>query len=279
MCLIWGTTWLGIKIGLQTLAPFTGVGLRFAIAGFVLFIVAAVRGALLPAREYPWRFIALFSVSMFGISYVLNYIAETRLDSGLVSVLFGTLPFFTFGFGALMIGERAAPIVWLGAVLAFLGVAVISLTPQVRGSIPFALCTIVAAASSAFANVCAKKYAHHDPLVTLPPSMLISGLVIGTIGLLVERTDWHAVLGPTSLAALLYLALLGSSLAFFLMLWLLKHVPVYVVGLATLIFPIVALIAGAFYGEHAGARELLGSALVIGGLALALARRQATATS
>ena len=277
MCLIWGTTWLGIKISLATLGPFMGVGLRFVIAGLLLFAVAALRRELRPVREYPWRVIVMLAVFLFAINYVLNYVAETRLDSGLVSVLFGTLPFFTFAFGALMIGERAMPMVLLGAVIAFAGLAIVSLTPEVRGSIPYALCTLGAAAIAAFANVYAKKHSHHPPLVTLPPSMLIAGLLVGILGLIFERTNWHTAMSPTSIGAVLYLAILGSSVAFFLMLWLLQRIPVYAVGVATLIFPIIALAVGALFGgEIPGLKELVGCALVIGGLGLALVKPAAT---
>jgi drug/metabolite transporter (DMT)-like permease len=271
MCLIWGTTWLAIKVGLHTLGPLTGVGVRFTIAGVLLAIVAAWRGKLLPLREYPWGAIAVLAVALFGLPYVLTYSAETQLDSGLVSVLFGTFPFFTFLFGALMIGERATPLVWVGAAGAFAGVAIISLTGDVRGSIPYALCAVAGAAFSAYGNVFAKQNSRYDPLITLPPSMILSGLVFTAAGSLVERTDWHAVLGLQSLGALLYLAICGSGVAFFLMMWLLARIPAYVVGFATLIFPIIALAAGALLGgEHVGLRELLGSALVIGGLALTI---------
>jgi drug/metabolite transporter (DMT)-like permease len=271
MCLIWGTTWLGIKIGLRTLGPLTGVGLRFVIAGIILSIVARLCGEARPAREYPWRQITILSVLLFGGNYVLNYVAETRLDSGLVCVLFGTLPFFTFGFGALMIGERARPAVMLGAVLAFAGVAVISLSGEVRGSLLFALCAIGAAATASLGNVYAKKHSHHPPLVVLPPAMLIAGFAVLAFGLAFERTQWDTVLNLQSLGALLYLAIFGSCIAFFLMLWLLQRIPAYAVGISSLITPVIALAVGAaFGGEHAGPRELIGSALVISGLALAL---------
>jgi drug/metabolite transporter (DMT)-like permease len=271
MCLIWGTTWLAIKIGLNTLGPFTGVGLRFLIAGIFLFAIAAQQGALRPLRDYPWRLIAVLAALLFGLDYVLTYTAETRLDSGLVSVLFGTLPFFTFAFGALMIGEYTGPRVWTGAAVGFVGVAIISLTGQVEASIPYALCAVLAAGLSAFSNVYAKKHSHHPPLVTLPPGMLIAGIGFTIAGLFLERTQWSAVLAPASIGSLLYLAIFGSGVAFFLMMWLLKRIPAYTVGFATLVFPIVALTVGALFGgEHASMRELLGSALVIGGMAFAL---------
>lgn len=276
MCFIWGTTWLAIKIGLNTLGPLTGVGLRFIIAGLFLFAVAAAQGALRPAREYPWRVILVLAAMLFGFPYVLTYTAETRLDSGLVSVLFSTLPFFTFAFGALMIREQSGPRVWLGAAVGFLGVAVISITGDVRGSIPYALCAVAAAALSGFSNVYAKKHSHQPPLVTLPPGMLVSGVALTLVGLTFEHTQWNNVLAPASIGALLYLAIFGSGLAFFLMMWLLKRIPAYAVGFSTLVFPIVALTVGALAGgEHVSARELIGSALVLAGMAFALTTQTA----
>ena len=230
MCLIWGTTWLGIKMSLQFIGPLTGVGLRFTIAGLVLFAIASATGAARPVQAWPWRVIAVFATLLFGLNYVLNYVAEARLDSGLVSVLFGTMPFFTFIFARLLIGEQASVKNWVGATIAFAGVAIISMGGAVQGSPLFALCSVVAAAVAAYANVYAKKHSHEPPLVTLPPSMLISGVVLILIGLAFERTNWQAAFSLPSIGALLYLAILGSSVAFFLMLWLLQRVPVWIIA-------------------------------------------------
>jgi len=270
MCLIWGTTWLAIKIGLHGLGPITGVGLRFVIAGVLLYAVAAAGGKIVAWRELPWRVIAVFASLLFGIDYVLTYTAETRLDSGLVAVLFSTLPFFNFGFGSIMIGERATPKIWGGAAIAFAGVALISIAGQVRGSPLFALAAIGSAAGSAFANVYAKKHSHHDPLVTLPPSMTLAGVILMIAGLFFEKTDWHAAASPSSILALLYLAIFGSCIAFFLMMWLLKRIPAWGIGLASMIFPVVALFVGTLFGEHLTWRELGGAALVISGMAIAV---------
>jgi drug/metabolite transporter (DMT)-like permease len=279
MCLIWGTTWLGIKVGLHTLGPITGVGLRFLIAGLLLYVVAAWRGRAHLVRDVPWVVVAVLAWFLFGLDYLLTYTAETHLDSGLVSVLFATLPFFAFAFGRLMIGERTTPLVWMGALLSFVGVGVISLTEQVRASPLFALCAVGAAAAAAFGNVYAKRHSHYDPLVTLPPSMVLAGAVLTCGGLAFEHTDWHAALSVRSLLALGYLAIFGSCIAFFLMMWVLQRVPAWVVGMSTLIFPVIAVTVGVLFGgEQATYRELLGAALVIVGLAIALARTPATAT-
>lgn len=278
MCLIWGTTWLGIKISLQTLGPITGVGLRFSIGGILLYAVAFATRSLPNARDIPWRVILVLATMLFGLNYVLNYVAETRLDSGLVSVLFGTLPFFSFVFARAMIGERTTARNWIGAVAAFIGVAIISLGGAVRGAPLYALASIAAAAIAAYANVYAKKYSHYPPLATLPPSMLIAGSVLTVLGLIFERTNWSAALSPTSIGALLYLAVLGSGVAFFLMLWLLQRIPVWMVGISTLIFPVIAVAVGILFGgERMEMRELLGAAIVVGGLGVALAPENTTA--
>jgi drug/metabolite transporter (DMT)-like permease len=271
MCLIWGTTWLAIKIGLRYLPPFTGVGFRFVVAGLLLFAVAGMRRESVPLRSMPWKLIAVLTVFLFGVNYILTYTAETRLDSGLVAVLFGTLPFFTFALAHYLAGEHTTPRVWLGAAVAFGGVALISLGVEVRGSPLYALCAIGAAASSAFANVYAKRHAHHPPLVTLPPSMLISGSAIAALGISFEPVHWDAALSPPSLLTLAYLAVLGSSIAFFLNLWVLKYIPVWIVGLSSLIIPVIAVAVGITIGHEAmSSKELAGSALVVAGIWIAL---------
>lgn len=269
--MIWGTTWFGIKLGLHTLGPMTGVGLRFLIAGTFLYAVAAIRAAVPSPRNVPWKVVAVFAALLFGLNYVLTYTAETHLDSGLVSVLFGTLPFFTFGLAYAMVGERTTPRTWLGTIVAFAGLGVIALTPQIRASPIFALAAIGAAASSAFANVYAKRHAHHAPLLTLPPAMLLAGAAMTLTGLRFEHTDWHAALAPASMGALLYLAIFGSGVAFFLNMWLLQRIPVWVVAMSSLIIPVIAVTVGvAAGGEHFGVREAAGALLVIAGMGLAL---------
>ncbi|HLX25527.1 MAG TPA: EamA family transporter [Candidatus Cybelea sp.] len=280
MCAIWGTTWLGIKVALKFVPPLTGVGLRFVVAGLFLYAMVAVSGGALrqaqgDTREpFPWKLVLVLAAFLFGLNYVLTYTAETRLDSGLVAVLFGTLPFFVFAFAHFMANERTTPRIWVGAAVAFLGVAAISLGGQVRGSPLFALAAIGASIVSSYANVYAKIHSHHDPMKTLPPAMLISGVVIGAIGLATEPVSWSQVFAWPSIAATLYLGILGSSVAFFLNLWLLQRIEAWVVGLSALIIPVIAVIVGiALGGEQFSWRELLGSTLVIAGIWIALGDR------
>ncbi|HEY1976439.1 MAG TPA: EamA family transporter [Candidatus Baltobacteraceae bacterium] len=268
MCAIWGTTWLGIKVSLHYVPPLTGVGLRFIIAGTAMYAIAALAGT---KGKPPWKLIAVLAVFLFGLNYVLTYTAETRLDSGLVAVLFGTLPFFVFAFGHALANERTTPRVWIGAAVAFGGVAAISLGGQVRGSPLFALAAIGAAAVSAFGNVYARRHSGSPPLLTLPPAMLISGIGVFLLGIATERVTWANAATPPSIAALLYLSILGSCIPFFLNLWLLQRIAVWIVGLSSLVIPVIAVAVGiALGGEVFTWRELLGSFLVLIGMWVAL---------
>jgi len=273
MCGIWGTTWLAIKFGLATLPPITGVAARFLLAGLFMYGVALVLGKIVPLRAMPWKLILILSATLFGLNYVLTYFSETGLSSGLVAVLFGTLPFFMFGLGHFMVGEKTNANTWTGALLAFGGVAVISLAGNASGSIWYILATIGAALSSAFANVYAKRHSDVDPMVVLPPSMLLAGAILAVGGLLYERPA-AAVFTIHALLPVLYLAIFGSGIAFFLNLWLLQRLDAGIVGLSALIIPVMAVFVGIIFGgEQFGARDVIGAALVMAGVWFALRRR------
>ncbi len=270
MCAIWGTTWLAIKIGLESLPPVTGAGVRFVAAALFLWALSAVvRGPRGPAP--PLRTIAILAATLFGGNYALTYYAETGLASGLVAVLFGTLPFFVFAFSALLLGERVRVAAVAGALLALAGVAAISIGSDTHGSLPYVLATLGAAALSAFANVELKKFAASDPFRTLPPAMLLAGVTMTVAGAVFEHPDWARGTSPSSLGAVLYLAVLGSGIAFYLNHWLLQRLATWVVGLSALVIPPLAVAAGALFGGEAfGPKELVGAALVIAGIWLAL---------
>jgi drug/metabolite transporter (DMT)-like permease len=270
--LIWGTTWLAIKVALHGFPTVTGAGVRFLVASAVLFAAGAI--ARVGSRNRPpVHLILVLAVTLFGFNYAMTYLAETKLPSGLVAVLFGTMPFFIFGFAHAMIGERARLATLVGALLALAGVATISLAGDARGQALYVLAALAASASSAFANVYLKKFARAEPLATLPPAMFLAGLGMVVYGASFEHTDWRAATTPSSLGAIAYLAVCGSALAFFLNHWLLQRVDAGIVGLSALMIPVVAVAVGTLFGgESFGARDLLGGVLVIGGVSLSMVR-------
>ena len=270
MCAIWGTTWLAIKIGLRGLPPITGAGVRFIVAAAFLTILARVLPGARGARP-SLRLIVTLALTLFGANYALTYYAETGIASGLVAVLFGTLPFFVFALDAFAGRGRPTSPALAGTLLALVGVATIALGPDARAALPYVLATLGAAAISAYANIALKAAAHSDPLRTLPPAMLLAGVVMTAGGLGFEHIDWPRALAPSSLLAIVYLAAFGSAIAFALNQWLLRSLATWVVGLSSLIVPVLAVIVGAVFGGEAfGVRQLIGAALVIVGLWVAL---------
>jgi len=117
MCSIWGTTWLGIKVSLQYVPPIAGAGLRFIIAGIVMYAFAAMQHKLVPPRQVPWKLVLVLAAFLFGLNYILTYTAETHVSSGLTAVLFGVTPFFMFFvlWSSLRNGKPATARVWEGA--------------------------------------------------------------------------------------------------------------------------------------------------------------------
>ena len=271
--LIWGTTWLAIKFSLRGFPPIFGAGVRFIVAAALLYAIGAIVGNGARRRAPPLHLVLVLALTMFGLNYALTYLAETHLPSGLVAVLFGTLPFFVFAFAHRMVGERATRKTIAGAAIALGGVALISLSGGVRGDLAYVLAAIVAAASSAFATVYLKRFSHAEPLAVLPPAMLVAGIALTAAGLVFERPDWSLAIAPVPLAAVASLAVFGSAIAFYLNHWLLQRVDSGIIGLSALMIPVIAVIVGAMFGgEVLGPRDAIGAALVIGGISLSMLR-------
>jgi len=274
ICAIWGTTWLAIKGSLLGMPPLAGAGVRFVIAGLVLYACALAFRFDLRRQAPPLHLVLVLAATMFGLNYALTYTAETGLSSGLVAVLFGMTPFFVFAFAHFMTSERMDARTMSGAALALAGVALISLVGNVHGGLWFVVAAVGGAASSGYATVYLKQHSAAEPLVTLPPAMLLAGASLFAIGLAVEPIHWHRAIAPATLSAIAYLAVCGSAIAFYLNHWLLQRVSSGVVGLSALIIPVVAVFVGvAFGGEAFEARDIAGGLLVLAGVALAIVRR------
>jgi len=275
LTLIWGTTWAAIRVGLRGMPPFTGVAVRFTIAGALLLGLARafrVRLGLGGRRERVlWVVNGILS---FCVSYSAVYWAEQYLPSGLAAVLFATYPLAVAALAHFLLpGERLRRVAALGVLLGFAGVAVIfSEDLALLGGEAMrraGLVMLLSPLASAVATVAIKRWGsdlHPFSLSAVP--MLIAGVTMGGVALLVERGS-PLVLDVRSLGALLYLAVLGSAVAFTVYYWLLVRIGATRVALVTYLIPIVAVAVGAlFFDEPLRPRLLAGSALVLAGVVL-----------
>ncbi|TAM62091.1 hypothetical protein EPN52_01310 [bacterium] len=276
MVLIWGTTWLAIKWALLYIPPLQGVGYRYLIAGLFVLSLARVTHAPWPRGREAWRVVAVTAFALFGANYALTYLSEERITSGLAAVLFGTAPFWIMLFAYFMTGERLTARKIAGSLLALAGVAAISLSGGERGTLVGIAEILAAAVLAAFGNVYIKRHQElAEPLVVIPPAMLISGIFFTVLGLSVEPHSAARALAPASLAALFYLGLFGSGIAFLLNYMLLRRLPASIVGLNGLMIPVVAVAIGVgLAGERFTPQDLLGATLVLAGMALAMTGTQ-----
>lgn len=276
LCLVWGSTWLVIKVGYGELGPFNVAALRFFLAGAVLVPIVPLVGARWPEGAGEWALVAWVGLVLFAADYGLIYWAEQFLDSGLTAILFATLPLITILFAHLYLpGDRITPRKLAGTVLAFVGVAALfGDRVRVDASAAWPMAAVVASAVCAAAvGVVTKRHAHHlHPAALNAPAMLV-----GAVALLVVSCaagDGFAL--PRDLGtwwAVIYLALAGSVLTFLVYFTLLKTWSVTSLSFISVFTPAMALLLGfVFLDERPTTLTAAGAVLILMGVALAVSR-------
>jgi drug/metabolite transporter (DMT)-like permease len=274
LCLIWGSTWSVIQIGLRGIPPIAGVALRFAIAGSLLLGFAFCMAVPLGRRRKEWWLWLVNGTLAFSASYGVVYWSEQWLPSGLTAVLFATYPLMVAIMAHFFLPKESLRLPEIvGALLGFGGVAVIfSEDLSALGGAAVATAAVIMLISpfvSAVSSVAVKRWGGDvNPLSLTAVPMLMAALLMGGLSLGLERGR-QLLFDGISVAALLYLAILGSALTFTVYYWLLSHMPATKLALIAYIIPIEAVILGLFRGEPWTLKVMLGSALVVIGVALA----------
>jgi drug/metabolite transporter (DMT)-like permease len=275
LTVVWGTTWAVIRVGLTGMPPFTGVALRFAIAGGLLLVLARAQRVPLGRSRRELGLWVVNGVLSFCVSYSVVYWCEQYIPSGLTAVLFATNPLLVALLAQLLLpGERMSAAGVGGLLLGLLGVAVIFSDDlhllggeRVRTA---ALVMLISPAVTALSSVLIKRWgAGIHPL-----SLLFCAAVLTPVALTVERGA-RIVLDARTVLAVLYLALFGSALTFTVFYWLLARVSATRASLISYLIPIVAVALGAvLFQEPLRPRLLTGSALVLAGVVLVSALRR-----
>jgi drug/metabolite transporter (DMT)-like permease len=271
LCLIWGSTWLGIKIGLEDSPPFLSAGFRFLIATIFLYIWAKSKGIRFSNYKGQIFKILIPGFFMYYLSYSLVYWGEQYINSGLTAVLFGTLPFFVAINASLLLKEeKLNRLKLLGLLTGFSGIVLIfweSLSFSGEDVFAGMVGIILSAACSAYASVRVKRDLYSvEPIVISTYQMGLGTLLLLVSGFLLEKLG-DFKLTYKSIGALLYLSFFGSATAFMAYYWLLKKIDVTKLSLIAFITPIVALILGwLILGETITKYLFSGTILVIIGI-------------
>lgn len=270
VCVVWGSTFLGIRIGVAGLPPFLMAGMRFTVAGVILAVIARLLGHQLPSRRQDWITLALVGVLLLTSGNGLVVWAEQYLDAGTASIYVVTVAIWAACFDALMKGGTT-PFTWrlaAGLLLGLVGTAVLTgATPATLLHTDFRApaALVFASASWAWGSVYLKR---HPVKASFSMSAAVQ-MVIGGVALLLvgavrgEAGVFHPTLRP--MLAVAYLIVMGSIVGFTAYGYALRHASATVVGTYAYVNPVVAVILGALLlHETIGARKLVAMVIILG---------------
>jgi drug/metabolite transporter (DMT)-like permease len=276
LTLVWGTTWAAITISLRGFPPITAVALRFAIAAAFLVAYARFMGIPLAAVNRRERWLrVVHTLLTFCASYGVIFWGEQWVPSGLASVLFATFPLLVAVIAHFVLpNERMTSPVLVGITIGFAGIALIFADDFAlaggTAALTAAVVMLVSPLAGAVVSVTVKRWgAGMHPVPFNAVAMAAAAVIMGGVALMLERQR-PVIFDPAPVAALLYMAIVGTALTFPLYFWLLEHMQARQVALIGYGTPVVALFLGvSVMGEPMTLRTLGGSAMVIAGVALA----------
>jgi drug/metabolite transporter (DMT)-like permease len=272
LAIIWSSTWVAIKIGLEDCPPLLGAGIRFAVAGLVLLAFAAARGRSLRTDA---RLAGILALMPFALAYGLVYWGEQHIPSGLAAVLFGVLPLYTAFLGAVFLPDQPLRGRLVAGILIAIGGLALAFAESADSGDPDmallgAAALAIAPLGASVGNISLKLRAGELDAVSLNGWGMLGGgaLLLAVSGLGESWSDaaWTA----ESLGSIAYLALIGSAVPFVGLTVLLRHISAQATSFLAMLLPFGALVFGAaLYSEAITLRALAGAALVAVGLLIA----------
>ena len=273
---VWGTTYLAIRVTNQTLPPLLAASLRFLIAGAILYAWAVRRGDRVGDRPGPrqWRSAAIVGVLLlFGGNGGVVW-AERTIPSGIAALLIALVPLWIALIDGAVLRHRVNPLTATGIVVGFGGAALLLLGGGGTGRVePFGMLLVVAASLSWASGALYSRTAPlpRRPLVGAGMEMIVGGIALGIAGVLAgEAADVRPeAFSLASLASLAYLIVFGSFVAFTCFVWLLRVARTSLVATYAYVNPVVAVFLGwLILGEQVTLRTVVAGLVIVGAVAL-----------
>lgn len=280
LCLIWGTTWLFIKVGLEDLPPIGFSAARFLLASAIIFVIIKVYGIPMPQTAKEWRLLALTGVLQFSINYSLVFWSEVHITSGLAAVLQSMITVFGLVLAWIFLpNERITAQKLIAVAIGIVGVTVIFIDQlRVENWMAFLGCVgiVVGAYAAAQASILVKAKAGGIHPASLVLGQMICGLPLIIVYSLITEGNplnfhwtWHAV------GCVLYLTILGTIVAFWLYYWLLSKIESTKAMMISLVTPLIAVMVGAIaLGETLPPQTGVGGLLIIASIGLIVFRKR-----
>ncbi|HXD18751.1 MAG TPA: EamA family transporter [Vicinamibacterales bacterium] len=286
VCVLWGTTYLGIRIALETIPPALLGGLRFTVAGLLLIAVLRARGEALIAPT-QWRGLALIGFLTICVGNGGVIWAEQSVPSGIAAVTVATTPFWMIGMDALAHdGDPLSTRLVIGLLVGFAGILLLvwpdiaTDTAEGHRFLLGILALQVACVGWALGSAISRRHARSENVLSAAAMQMAFGglfmLVAATL-----RGEWsHLAFTSRTLAAEIYLTVAGSIVGYSAYTYALRHLPTATVSLYAYANPVIAMVLGAVVaGEPFGPRVVLASLMVLTGSALVQWREKKAAAA
>lgn len=280
LCVIWGTTWIFIKIGLEDLPPLTFAAARFVLALTVLGVIIFARKIPLPVSRRDWLLLSGTGILQFSINYSLVFWSEQYISSGLAAVLQAMITVFGLALAWIHLpNERITGLKIFAVILGLIGVAVIFLEQlEVRSFMAFAGCVaiVIGAYAAAHASILIKAYGGKmHPAALVFWQMLFGILPIIIYALTIEGNPLAINWTPRAIVCVVYLSVFGTIAAFWLYYWLLNKIESTKAMMISLVTPLIAVIIGAIVlGEKLPPQTFFGGLLIMGSIGLIVFRKK-----
>ncbi len=267
ICIIWGTTYLVIRVGVQEMPPFLFSGLRWLIAGPVFLIFLKLRGVKLPTKKDLLP-IAVIGISLIGLGSGLVAFAEQWIPSGLTALLLTTMPMIIVLTETLILRKvEFNKTILIGVLVGFGGILLIfgnNFTLLFETEYLYGIIAIyVGITSWALGTVYSKhKKIDVDPLANAATQMLIGGTFQIIVGLLIGEAE-HFEFTQNGVMAFIYLTIFGSFIAYGSYIYAIEHLPISFVTTYTYVNPVIALFAGWLILDEILSFEIILAAIII----------------
>lgn len=257
---IWGSTYLAIKFGIESFPPFLMAGLRFVIAGIILYVVMRLMGSPNPTRK-QWLAATAIGILLPAIGNgTVSYVQQT-ISSSVAALSIATAPIWMAIFSSIW-GHHISRQEWLGIAIGLCGIVLLNIGGSLHGDYTSAALLIFAAASWSFGSVWSK---HLDtPLGLMAPA---SQMLMGGIALMIfsafQGETYPIVISAKSWGAMLFLVVLGSLVAYSAYQYLLKNVRPLVASSNTFVNPVVAFAVGIWFANETVTKTEYAALMVI----------------
>ncbi|MDP1659907.1 MAG: drug/metabolite exporter YedA [Methylotenera sp.] len=265
---IWGSTYLAIRFGIESFPPFLMAGVRFTIAGAILYCVMRFLGAPNPTKQ-QWLGATAVGILLPALGNGTVCYVQQTVSSSVAALSIATAPIWMAIFSSIW-GHKITSKEWLGIAVGLVGIVLLNVGGSLYGELASAMLLIFAAASWSFGSVWSKRLDMPGGLMASAAQMLAGGLALLIVSALQGET-WPQTISQKSWGAMLFLVVLGSLATYSAYQYLLKTVRPLVASSNTFVNPIVAFIVGIWFAnEHVTTTEFIALGVILVGVFLVL---------